>query len=69
MGFGWEFPPGVTGLEPQITGDWPCWNCGRPLPEEADCPECGVMLDDDGEKWVCERCGFEASNYECPEGC
>lgn len=23
MSFGWEFPPGVSGLEPQITGEWP----------------------------------------------
>ena len=21
--FGWDYPPGVTGNEPQITGEWP----------------------------------------------
>lgn len=26
-GFGWDYPPGVTGNEPQITGEWPC-DCG-----------------------------------------
>jgi hypothetical protein len=25
--FGWDYPPGVTGNEPQITGEWPC-DCG-----------------------------------------
>jgi hypothetical protein len=23
-----NYPPGVTGMEPQITGDWPCRVCG-----------------------------------------
>lgn len=26
--FGWLYPPGVTGNEPQITGEWPCRVCG-----------------------------------------
>lgn len=25
--FGWDYPPGVTGNEPEITGEWPC-DCG-----------------------------------------
>lgn len=31
-----NYPPGVTGNEPQITGEWPCENCGATLPEEHD---------------------------------
>ena len=43
--FGWEYPPGVTGREPQITGD-------------AECPECGSPLTYD-EGWKCDHCGWE----------
>jgi hypothetical protein len=31
------FPPGVTGLEPEITGLWSCIECETILPEE--CPD------------------------------
>lgn len=52
--FGWEFPPGVTGREPQITGEWPCAECGRTLPEDCDgdvCPDgCGPEFDPDWEE-------------------
>lgn len=41
-----NYPPGVTGNEPQLTGEWPCENCGAVLPEDHDgntcpngCPE------------------------------
>lgn len=27
--FGWDYPPGVTGLEPQIAGYPNCANCGH----------------------------------------
>ncbi len=29
-----NYPPGVTGNEPELTGEWPCVECGRTLPEE-----------------------------------
>ncbi len=48
--FGWNYPPGVTGNEPELTGEWPCgfcggegcWACKNGIhPEEAPaCPEC-----------------------------
>lgn len=31
-----NYPPGVTGNEPQISGEWPCY-CDR----DPDCPLCG----------------------------
>lgn len=70
-GFGWDYPPGVTGNEPQITGEWPCGNCGAKLPEEADCPECGAHLDvspEDGD-WVCGSCGWTGEAGLCVGGC
>jgi hypothetical protein len=33
--FGWDYPPGVTGMEPQIAG-WP------------ECPKCGDEFDGQG---------------------
>jgi hypothetical protein len=40
-----NYPPGVTGNEPQITGEWPCDDCGgRGYEEDEDgkssCPSC-----------------------------
>lgn len=40
-----NYPPGVTGNEPQITGEWPCDECGgRGYDEDEDgkyaCPLC-----------------------------
>jgi hypothetical protein len=40
--FGWSYPPGVSGNEPEITGEYgPCECCGM---DHADCccPECPV---------------------------
>lgn len=37
--FGWDFPPGVTGSEPEITGDWPCSVCGF-RKAACYCPKC-----------------------------
>ena len=50
--FGWDYPPGVTGNEPEITGDYytdECTKCGelRDL-----CPDCGACED-------CPCCGNE----------
>lgn len=43
--FGWDYPPGVTGNEPQITGEWPCEECDGAGPDE----------DEDG-KHGCRHC-------------
>jgi len=53
--FGWNYPPGVTGNEPQITGEWPCEECGgQGWDEDEDgkhaCPHCdgsGMEPEDD----------------------
>ncbi len=48
MTFGWEYPPGVRGNEPQITGEWPCVECN------------GAGGENDQENvpqhWICPRC-------------
>lgn len=38
-----NYPPGVTGREPEITGDWPCPVCGSRTAFClcAPCPGCG----------------------------
>jgi hypothetical protein len=77
-----NYPPGVSGNEPQITGEWPCENCGATLPEEADCPECGKPMEvldikDDPEfpsryVWKCNTpmgCEHESPGDSCPDGC
>jgi hypothetical protein len=40
--FGWHYPPGVTGLEPELTGEWPCEVCGGTggSREDGSCPWC-----------------------------
>ncbi len=43
--FGWNYPPGVTGFEPELTGEWPCGECGGK----------GYDEDEDG-KHACGRC-------------
>jgi len=54
--FGWYYPPGVTGNEPQISGEWPCEVCGGDLSffEDEDgkhpCPHChGTGLEPEEE--------------------
>lgn len=43
--FGWEYPPGVTGREPQIAG-WPeCPHCGEEF-NGSDCDDCGFTADE-----------------------
>lgn len=41
-----NYPPGVTGNEPQITGEWPCDLCGG----------CGYEEDENGKN-SCALCG------------
>lgn len=50
-----NYPPGVTGNEPHLTGEWPCF----------DCDGAGYDEDEDG-KHGCERCngsGIEPEEY------
>lgn len=50
MSFGWDYPPGVTGNEPQISGEWPCDECGG----------LGYDEDEDGKHacFLCEGKGY-----------
>lgn len=43
--FGWSYPPGVTGNEPEITGDWD-WicECCNEHSDDCECPECPVCF-------------------------
>lgn len=70
-----NYPPGVSGNEPEITGIYRCFNCNVVLPEETECPRCEgtgfELYSEDGE--ICTECdgdqviGFEGD--ECPDGC
>ncbi len=55
-----NYPPGVTGNEPQITGEWPCPQCGG----------AGGDFDEDGGHscWFCAGTGIAPEEApECPE--
>jgi len=55
--FGWNYPPGVTGSEPQITGEWPCLEC------QGEC----YWPEHDGGGTYCPRCngsGIEPEDLE-----
>lgn len=69
--FGWDYPPGVTGNEPQITGIYPCVECGRPLAEDDPCPSCGGELEwrDRECDWFCEPCNKTFDGNMCVGGC
>ena len=61
--FGWNYPPGVTGNEPQITGEWPCELCDG----------AGGERDPDGGNHhaTCPRCkgtGIDPEELVCPAG-
>jgi hypothetical protein len=46
--FGWSYPPGVTGNEPQISGcELPCEVCGHAAGDCIcpECPTCGATGD------------------------
>lgn len=43
--FGWNYPPGVRGNEPELTGEYPCAECyGEGADQDEDgwnsCPRC-----------------------------
>lgn len=51
-----NYPPGVTGNEPQITGEWPCVSCDGE----------GGGRDEDGT-WSCPHCkgsGIEPEEFD-----
>jgi hypothetical protein len=61
--FGWSYPPGVTGNEPEITGDYgPCAVCWRDPDAEPDaggcdceeCPQCQTV----GDPGCYTKCGL-----------
>lgn len=52
-----NYPPGVTGNEPELTGNWPCVVCGG---------EGGNL--EDGNCWMCGGCGIHPEEApKCPE--
>jgi hypothetical protein len=55
--FGWSYPPGVTGSEPEIAGgDDRCFVCGRDVDscDCAECPKCHAV----GEPSCFAECGL-----------
>lgn len=51
------YPPGVSGNEPQITGDWPCIACGGSGGSK-----------EDGNCWMCNGTGIHPEEApRCPE--
>jgi hypothetical protein len=48
--FGWDYPPGVTGREPEIAGYPDCANCGHDPHAHGDGP--------------CEEIGCECKAYD-----
>ena len=46
--FGWDYPPGVTGNEPQIVGYPPCVECGHEHEEHEE-----VQNDENRQVEVC----------------
>lgn len=53
--FGWDYPPGVTGMEPEIAGYPPCKRCGHDADEhwqKVNVPfEDGENIDDGPCQW------------------
>jgi hypothetical protein len=47
--FGWDYPPGVTGNEPEIAGYPECPMCGLPLDEHEE----GYDQDRDVQYYIC----------------
>jgi hypothetical protein len=55
--FGWDYPPGVSGNEPQIVGYPDCANCGH---------EAGAHAPEDAENYDDGRCmepGCDCAEY------
>lgn len=58
MSFGWNYPPGVTGSEPEITGEWPCPKCGGEGGDREDRTKC----------WFCGGSGIAPEEApDCPD--
>jgi DnaJ-class molecular chaperone len=71
-----NYPPGVSGNEPQITGEYPCAHCGATLPEEAECEMCdgeGVVEGAGPDRVRCPACLGSGTGVfhgdTCPDGC
>ena len=70
--FGWDYPPGVTGLEPAIAGYPPCTRCGHDYEEHSEdgiplseC--CGAPAIDDME--FCAKCRNASGFWPCYPDC
>jgi hypothetical protein len=58
VSFGWNYPPGVTGNEPEITGEWPCPKCQGEGGDRAERVVC----------WFCRGLGIAPEEEpDCPE--
>lgn len=77
-----NYPPGVTGTEPHLTGIWPCANCGAALPEEKTCQRCDgtgkehyTYASDPSQGAPCTECDgtgkvpVNEDDETCPDGC
>ncbi len=65
-----NYPPGVTGNEPELTGIWPCSRCngevewndeGRP---GSSCWFCGGTGVDPEDPPPCPECGSEDTDFD-----
>lgn len=54
-----NYPPGVSGNEPEITGDWPCTNCDGDGTEDgqSNCWYCGGSGKAPDDVPDCPSCG------------
>jgi hypothetical protein len=63
-----NYPPGVTGNEPELTGEWEC-SCDHGLDGEETCPVCqgkGFITGEETyflETYVCAECGEKSVTY------
>lgn len=66
---GWNLPPGVSGNEPQITGEWPCRDCGGAGYDEDEdgkhsCPWCSGSGIEPEDMPYCYNCETPAKDIE-----
>ena len=62
--FGWDYPPGVTGMEPQIAGYPPCYNCGHDAGEHRQSGTVSEWVLDNSWPDRCLVAGCACNSYE-----